>query len=79
MSHWIVLLLGRRNPWDGDGALKVVEAETAEEAVRLAHPRPPSSLQVRHAWTVRLAEPYAPTLIPAEVEAPEWGKPRTAR
>ena len=76
---WVVILLGERNPWDGEGALRVVDATTAEEAVAKAHDRPPSTLAVRFAWTAQLAEPYEATLIPADVPKPEWGKPRPAR
>lgn len=79
-TTWIVLLLGARNPYDGDGGLRIVRgADTAEEAVRKAHERPPSTLAVRHAWAHRLEEPYNPTLIPADVPVPEWGTPRAAR
>jgi hypothetical protein len=76
---WVVLLLGARNPYDGEGGLRIVQADTAEEAVRAAHPQPPSTLKVRHAWTHRLADPYDPTLVPADVPKPEWGTPRSGR
>lgn len=78
-ATWVVVLLGARNPYDGEGGLKVVQADTAEEAVRAAHPRPPSTTQVRHAWTHRLTDPYTPTLIPADVPKPEWGQPKERR
>jgi hypothetical protein len=77
--NWVVLLMGSRNPYDGDGGLRVVTASSAEEAVRRAHERPPSTLAVKYAWTARLAEPYEPTLIPADVPKPEWGKAKPAR
>ena len=80
MSHWVVLLLGRNGmPYDGKGGLRVVEANTAAEALAAAHTRPPSTLKVRDAWIAELAEPYAPTLVPADTPNPEWGRPRAAR
>jgi hypothetical protein len=73
-ATWIVLLMGSRNPSDLDRALSIVQADTAEEALRAAHTRPPSTLTVRHAWVHRLAEPYSPTLFPADVPKPEWAQ-----
>ncbi len=78
-ATWVVILLGARNPYDGEGGLRVVTADTAEEAVKAAHVHPPSTLAVRYAWVHRLAEPYQPTLIPADIPTPEWGRPRPAR
>lgn len=78
-AHWIVVLLGARNPADLDGGLRVVTADSAEEAVRRAHENPPSTLSVKFAWVHRLAEPYEPVLVEADVPKPEWGKARAAR
>ena len=76
---WVVILLGARNPYDGEGGLRIVTADTAEEAVRRAHANPPSTVAVKYAWVHRLAEPYTPVLVPADVPTPEWGRPRPAR
>jgi hypothetical protein len=80
--RYIVLLMGHRNPYDGTGALRIVQAPAGtppEEIVRKAHERPPSTTAVKWAWVAELAEPYQPTLVPADVPKPEWGKPRAAR
>ncbi len=71
-ATWIVLLMGSRNPSDLDRSLSIVQADTAEEALRAAHTRPPSTLSVRFAWVHRLAEPYSPIMFPADVPKPEW-------
>lgn len=76
---YVVILMGQRNLWDGEGGLRVVRAHTPEEAVRTAHDRPPSTLGVKWAWVTQLVEPYHPTLVPADVPKPEWGKPKAAR
>lgn len=78
-SHWVVILMGARNPYDGEGGLRIVRAATAGEAVRAAHPNPPSTTRVKFAWAHRLAEPYNPTLVPADVPKPEWGDPKEHR
>jgi hypothetical protein len=78
MRTFVVVLLAARNPYDGEGGLRVVQAETAEAAVRAAHPRPPSTMKVRWAWAAELADPYAPTMVPVDVPEPEWGKPKPA-
>ena len=79
MRPWVVILLGHRNPADIDGALRVVFAESAEEALTEAHEIPPSIFTVSNAWVHELTEPYNPTLVPVEVLKPEWGKPRPAK
>lgn len=79
LPHWVVVLLGARNPYDGDGGLRIVQARTAEEAVREAHTHPPSTIAVKFAWVHKLADPYDPVLIPADVPKPEWGKARHQR
>lgn len=77
--NWVVVLMGSRNPYDGEGGLRVVRAKTVEQAVREAHERPPSTVAVKFAWVHRLAEPYNATLIPADVPSPEWGTPKRSR
>lgn len=78
-AHYVVILMGARNPYDGEGALRIVHAENPEQAVRVAHPKPPSTTAVKWAWVAELAEPYQPTLVPALVPTPEWGQPKAAR
>jgi hypothetical protein len=79
LPHYVVVLLGARNPYDGEGGLRVVTADTPEEAVRKAHTNPPSTVAVKYAWVARLAEPYSPVLVPADVPQPTWGQPKAAR
>lgn len=74
---WVVVLMGSRNPYDGEGGLRVVHAPDAETAVRNAHDRPPSTVAVKFAWVCQLAEPYEPVMVPADVPKPEWGKPKS--
>lgn len=72
--RYVVILMGRRNPWDGEGALRIIDAADPEAAVRAAHTRPPSTLHVRWAWVHELAADARPVMVPADVPKPEWGK-----
>lgn len=67
---FLVLLLNRQGrPWSDTKALRLVVADTAEEAVRAAHDFPPS-YDVSHAWVIEVKG--QPVQIPVRVPRPEW-------
>jgi len=74
MRTFCVLLLNQQgHPWSNRKALKLVAAETAEDAVREAHDYPPSH-DVSQAWVV--ADVGQPVFVPVRVPRPEWGETR---
>lgn len=77
MALYVILLMGERNPYDGEGALRIQAADTPEEAVRLAHQRPPSTFKVHHAMVFETLEPWLPTIVELDVSS-EWGRSRSA-
>ena len=79
MNLWIVLLRRKDgHPWDG-AIPKVVDAPTADAAVRLAFDPPPSSLHVHDAYVARLVSMDDTYSVPIDVPKPKWKSARQAR
>lgn len=74
MRTFCVLLFNRSgHPWSDRKALRLVAADTVEQAVREAHDFPPS-YDVDSAWVVEVVG--QPTIVPVRVPRPEWDAPK---
>jgi len=80
LMAWLVLLRQPNgHPWEGAYPRVIEKALTPDEAVRAAFDPPPSTLSVKDAWVVELAEPYRPYMVPLDVPRPTWKRAVPAR